>query len=65
MNSPARRAASAAYNDKLQAAGWRQVKFRADPETLAALADLIARHGTLQAAMKAAIMGARTQISQR
>lgn len=64
MNSPARRKAAAAYESKLEAAGWRQVKFRADPAMQADLAALIARHGTLQAAIKAALIAARAQISQ-
>lgn len=65
MNSPARRKAAAAHESKLQGEGWRKVTFRADPETLAALDSLVAAHGTLQAAIRAAIMGARTQVSQR
>ena len=60
MNSPARRKAAEAYEAKLQAAGWRQIKFRADPEMQADLAALIARHGTLQAAIRAALIAART-----
>lgn len=64
MNSPARRKAAAAHESKLQASGWRQIKFRADPAMQADLAALIARHGTLQAAIRAAIACARTQDSQ-
>jgi len=65
MNSPARRKAAAAYDAKLQGEGWRQVKFRADPAMQAALDSLIARHGTLQAAMRAILIPARTHVSQR
>ena len=65
MNSPARRKAAAAHADKLQADGWRKITFRADLETLAALDSLIAKHGTLQAAMRAALIPAPTHVSQR
>lgn len=64
MNSPARRKAAAAHNDKLQDAGWRKVTFRASPEMQDDLAALIARHGTLQAAIAAALMAARAGIAQ-
>jgi len=64
MNSPARRKAAAAHEARLQAAGWRQIKFRADPAMQADLDSLIARHGTLQAAIRAAIACARAQDSQ-
>ncbi len=53
MNSPARRKAAAAHDAKLQGEGWRKVTFRASPDMAAALDSLIARHGTLQAAMRA------------
>lgn len=64
MNSPARRKAAAAHNDKLQAEGWRKITFRASPDMQADLAALIAHHGTLQAAIQAALMAARAQVSQ-
>jgi len=65
MNSPARRKAAATYDAKLQGKGWRQVKFRASPDMAAALDSLILQHGTLQAAMRAILIPARTHVSQR
>lgn len=64
MNSPARRKAAAAHESKLQASGWRKITFRASPDMAAALDSLILQHGTLQAAIRAAIACARTQDSQ-
>jgi len=64
MNSPARRKAAAAHNDKLRAEGWRKITFRASPDMQADLAALIARHGSLQSAMQAALSTARAQVSQ-
>lgn len=65
MNSPARRKAAAEYETKLQASGWRKVTFRADPDMQSALDSLIARHGSLQAAMRAVLMPAPAHVSQR
>jgi len=65
MNSPARRRAAAAHDAKLQDEGWRKVTFRASPEMSAALESLIARHGSLQAAMRAILMPAPAHVSQR
>lgn len=59
MNSPARRKAAAGYDGKLQAEGWRKVTFRASPEMADDLAALVERHGTLQAAIAAALKSAR------
>jgi hypothetical protein len=64
MNSPARRKAAAAHESRLQGEGWRKVTFRASPDMAADLDSLIARHGTLQAAIRAAIACARAQDSQ-
>ncbi len=64
MNSPARRKAAAAHESTLQAAGWRKVTFRASPEMQDDIAVLIARHGTLQAAIQAALIAARAGIAQ-
>lgn len=64
MNSPARRKAADAYSDKLASAGWRKVTFRASPEMQDDLAALVSRHGTLQAAITAALMAARAGIAQ-
>jgi hypothetical protein len=65
MNSPARRKAAADYDAKLQGEGWRKVTFRASPDMSAALDSLIARHGSLQAAMRAILMPAPAHVSQR
>jgi hypothetical protein len=65
MNSPARRKAAAAHESKLQGEGWRKVTFRASPDMAAALDSLIARHGTLQAAMRAILAPAPAHVSQR
>lgn len=65
MNSPARRKAAADHEARLQQAGWRKVTFRASPEMADDLAALIARHGTLQAAIQAALACARAQVSLR
>ena len=65
MNSPARRKAAAAHDAKLQGEGWRKVTFRASPEMSSALDSLIARHGTLQAAMRAILVPAPAHVSQR
>lgn len=65
MNSPARRKAAAAYEGKLQGEGWRKVTFRASPEMSDDLRVLIARHGSLQAAIQAALALACAQVSQR
>jgi len=65
MNSPARRKAAAAHESKLQGEGWRKITFRASPDMAAALDSLIARHGTLQAAMRAILAPAPAHVSQR
>jgi hypothetical protein len=65
MNSPARRKAAATHEAKLQDEGWRKVTFRASPEMASALDSLIARHGSLQAAMRAVLMPAPAHVSQR
>jgi hypothetical protein len=65
MNSPARRKAASEYEAKLQGEGWRKVTFRASPEMSDALDSLIARHGSLQAAMRAILMPAPAHVSQR
>lgn len=61
MNSPARRKAAAVHETRLQAAGWRKVTFRASPEMAADLDALVKRHGSLQAAIVAALTAARAQ----
>ena len=58
----ARRRASEAQEERLKAAGWRKVTFRADPDMLADLEALKAVHGSLQDAIKAALMAARAQV---
>lgn len=65
MNSPARRKAAAAHEAKLQGEGWRKVTFRASPEMADALDSLVARHGSLQAAMRAVLVPAPAHVSQR
>ena len=65
MNSPARRKAATEYEAKLQGEGWRKVTFRADPGMQSALDTLIARHGSLQTAMRAVLVPAPAHVSQR
>lgn len=57
--SEAQKRAAATHERKLQGKGWRKVTFRASPEMAADLDALIATHGTLQAAIKAALAAAR------
>lgn len=60
MTNEARKAATARHEDKLRREGWRKVTFRASPDMAADLDALIARHGTLQAAIQAALASARS-----
>lgn len=43
--------ANAAHLERLKAAGWKSVTFRADPAMLRRLEELKAEHGSLQAVM--------------
>jgi len=58
MTSEAQRRASAEFAAKRKAAGWRKVTFWIAPEVLAELEHLKAIHGTKDAALAFAVLGA-------